>query len=131
MSELGAVLTGVGLVQLRTDERLGAADAYGGAMLTVSGLLALLSAQESERGVAWRMADIAAMRALLAAGGVAAPDSATGYTLSELDAAWASLSDALVAHHALVEAAGDAAQDAAICAFYRDSCRRRELKWPM
>ena len=100
-------------------------------MLTVSGLLALLSAQESERGVAWRMADIAAMRALLAAGGVAAPDSATGYTLSELDAAWASLSDALVAHHALVEAAGDAAQDAAICAFYRDSCRRRELAWPM
>ncbi|MBY0302805.1 MULTISPECIES: hypothetical protein [Sphingomonas] len=130
MSDIGEVLTGTGLVALGTGEALGATQAFGGAMLTVAGLLAMLAAQEAGQAAAWRIADIAAMRALLAEGGAAVPEVAEGFTLEALDAAWNALSAALDAHHAEVEARGDRMRDAAICAFYRDSTARRGLVWP-
>lgn len=127
MSDVGEVLTGVAMISLGSGAAVQDSDAYGGAMMTVTGLLGLLSAQESERAAAWRAADIAAMRALLPDASVA---PTADLTLTALDAEWAALSDALIAHHAAVEAAGDAAQDRAILQFYRESAARREFIWP-
>ncbi|MEH3101517.1 hypothetical protein [Sphingomonas adhaesiva] len=127
MSDVGEVLTGTAMIALGSGAAVQASDAYGGAMMTVAGLLGLLSAQEAERAAAWRAADIAAMRALLPDAAVA---PATDLTLTALDVEWAALSDALIAHHAAVEAAGDIAQDRAILQFYRESAARREFLWP-
>lgn len=128
MTQLGDVLTGAGMIGIGAGTAMAEHDAFGGSTMLVAGLLALLGAQEADKAAAWRAADIAAMQALL---GDAAPSVGAGMTLGELDAAWATLSDALIAHHADVEARSDIAQDAAICAFYRDSTGRRELTWPM
>ena len=127
MSDVGEVLTGAAMIALGSGAAVQASDAYGGAMMTVAGLLGLLSAQEAERAAAWRAADIAAMRALLPDADVA---PAGDLTLAALDGEWRALSDALIAHHAAVEAAGDAAQDRAILTFYRESAARREFTWP-
>lgn len=120
MSSLGDILVGAGQVAAGTGVAIGAQDAYGGAMVTVAGVLALMSAQEAEMAAAWRVADIAAMRKLL--GRPAATDD---LSLTALDAAWADLSRELIAHHAALD--GD---DGAILAFYRESTERRELAWP-
>jgi hypothetical protein len=128
MSELTDCLTGSGLIAMGAGQAAAEHDAFAGSTMTVAGLLAVLGAQEADKAAAWRLADIADMRALL---GDAAPATGEGLTLTALDAAWATLSRALIAHHAAVEAAGDAAQDAAICAFYRASTARRELTWPI
>lgn len=128
MSDVGDVLTGVAMISLGSGAAVQGHDAYGGAMMTVAGLLGLLSAQEAERAAAWRAADIADMRALLPDAAGIAP--AADLTLTALDAEWAALSDALIAHHAAVEAAGDAAQDRAILRFYNQSAARREFVWP-
>jgi hypothetical protein len=125
VSDLGDVLTGAGLVGLGAGAAAAAHDAYGGAMMTVAGLLAVLGAQEADKAAAWRLADIAAMRALL---GDEAPATGEGLTLTELDEAWATLSRALIAHHAGVEPGSE--KDRAILAFYRESTARRELVWP-
>ena len=123
MSSIGDVLVGAGQVAAGAGMQAAAHDPYGGAMLTVAGMLALLAAQEAETGAAWRIADIAAMRALLGRSG-----EVDAFTLSALDTAWATLTAELIAHHAAVEAAGG--DDAAIRAFYRESAERRELAWP-
>ena len=128
MTQLGDVLTGAGMVGIGAGTAMSEHDAFGGSTVLVAGLLAVLGAQEADKAAAWRVADIAAMRALL---GDAALPIGNGMTLGELDAAWATLSDALIGHHADVEARGDSAQDAAICAFYRESTARRELTWPI
>lgn len=128
MSELGDVLLGAGTVGIGAGTAASERDAFGGSTLVVAGVMAVLGAAEAEQAVAWRMADIAAMRALL---GERAPRVGDGLTLSEVEAAWATLSDALIAHHAAVEEAGDTAADRAILAFYRESAERRELAWPM
>jgi hypothetical protein len=128
MSELGDALTGAGMVGMGAGQAAAAHDAFGGSQMLVGGLLAILGAQEAEKAAAWRIADIRAMQALL---GDAAPAVGDGLTLTELDAAWSTLSDALIAHHARVEAAGDRAADAAILKFYVESCARRDLVWPM
>lgn len=125
MSDLGDVLTGAGLVGLGAGAAAATHDAYGGAMMTVAGLLAMLGAQESNQAAAWRLADIAAMRTLL---GDAAPATGEGMTLTALDEAWATLSRALIAHHAGVAPGSE--EDRAILAFYRESAGRRELVWP-
>ncbi len=127
MSDVSEVLTGTAMIALGSGAAVQASDAYGGAMMTVAGLLGLLSAQETERAAAWRAADIAAMRALLPE--VAVPPAAD-LTLTALDAEWAALSDVLIAHHAAVEAASDDAQDRALLTFYRESAARREFVWP-
>lgn len=127
-TELGDVLTGAGIVGIGAGTAAAEQDAFGGSTLIVAGVLAVLGAQEAEQAVAWRVADIAAMRALL---GAAAPAVSGELTLSAAEADWAVLAAALIAHHAAVEAAGDRTADAAILRFYRESTERRELAWPM
>lgn len=128
MSELSDILTGSGLVGMGAGQAAAVHDAFGGSTMLVAGLLAVLGAQEADKAVAWRVADIRAMRTLL---GDKAPAVGDGLTLTELDRDWATLSKALIAHHATIEAAGDAATDAAIREFYTESCARRMLEWPM
>lgn len=128
MSELTDILTGSGLVGIGAGQAVTEHDAFTGSTLLVAGLLAILGAQEAEKAAAWRVADIRAMQALL---GEAAPEVGIGLMLGELDAAWATLSDALIVHHARIEADGDRVSDADILDFYRDSCARRELTWPI
>ena len=128
MSELSDVLTGAGIIGIGAGQLAAEHDAFGGSKMLVAGLLAVLGAQEADKAAAWRMADIRAMQALL---GDAAPTAGDGLTLTEPDAAWSTLSDALIAHHARIEAAGDRAADAAILKFYVESCARRDLIWPM
>ena len=128
MSELADVLTGAGLVGMGAGQAASEQDAFGGSTLLVAGLLAILGAQEAEKAAAWRVADIRAMQELL---GEAAPEVGNGLALGELDAAWATLSEALIMHHARVEADGDSVSDAKIIGFYRASCARRELVWPI
>lgn len=128
MSELGEVLIGAGMIAIGAGTAASERDAFGGSTMVVGGVLAVLGAQEAEQAVAWRAADIAAMRELL---GDSAPAVGDALTLSGVEAAWATLSDALIAHHAAVEAAHDAAADRAILRFYRESAQRRELAWPM
>ena len=123
MSSVADILVGTGQVAAGAGMQAAAVDPYGGAMLTVAGVLALMSAEEAEKGAAWRVADIAAMRALL--GREAQADV---LVLSALDAVWADLSRELIAYHAAMEDEGG--DDAAILAFYRESAERRELKWP-
>ncbi len=128
MSDLTAILTGAGLVGIGAGQAVTEHDAFGGSTLLAAGLLAILGAQEAEKAAAWRVADIRAMQELL---GEAAPEVGSGLTLGELDAAWATLSEALIVHHARVESDGDRVSDANIIGFYRDSCARRELIWPL
>lgn len=128
MSELTDILTGAGLVGMGAGQAATEHDAFGGSTLLVAGLLAILGAQEAEKAAAWRVADIRAMQELL---GDAAPEVGSGLMLGELDAAWATLSDALIVHHARVESDGDRAADAGILDFYRKSCARREVIWPI
>lgn len=128
MSELTDILTGAGLVEMGAGQTVIEHDAFGGSTLLVAGLLAILGAQEAEKAAAWRFADIRAMQELL---GDAAPAVGSGLMLGELDAAWATLSEALILHHARIESDGDGVSDASIRRFYRDSCARRELIWPL
>ncbi|MGJ3628532.1 phosphotransferase family protein [Sphingomonas sp. MMS24-JH45] len=117
------VLVGTGQIAAGAGMLAAEKDPYGGAMLTVTGFLSLLAAQEAEMAAAWRAADIAAMRALMGR-----ESEADDLRLSALDATWAAPSRDLIAHHAAIEAAGG--DDAAILAFYRQSTERRELTWP-
>lgn len=126
MTQLGDVLIGAGMVGIGAGTAVSEHDAFGGATLTVAGLLAILGAQEAEKAAAWRIADLDAMTALLGDG---APERTGGWTLTELDADWALFSNALIRVHA--EAEGDAARDRAFVAFYRESAARRALVWPL
>lgn len=128
MTQLGDVLIGAGMVGIGAGTAASEHDAFGGATLTVAGLLTILGAQEAEKAAAWRIADLEAMAALL---GDAAPERVGGWTLAELDADWALLSDAVIAAHAQAEAAEDPARDRAFVAFYRESAARRALVWPL
>lgn len=109
--------------------------AFAGARLSVVALLGLLAAQEAERGAAVRIAENAAIEAILAA---AAPDYPLGdtvaavaeATLSALDEANAALRRRLIALHEAVEARGDTVRDAAILALYVAMARARELHMP-
>ncbi|WEK44434.1 MAG: phosphotransferase family protein [Candidatus Sphingomonas colombiensis] len=123
-SELGHIMTGAGMIASGAGQAAGATDAFGGAMLAGTGLMALLAAQETEKAAAWRIADIAEMRALL-------NDVATGdgeMTLPALDARWAGLAGALIAEHDRVAATGG--DERAFSDFYLRSAARRELAWP-
>lgn len=118
-SELGHLLTGAGMVAAGAGQAAAEQDAFGGSTVLVTGLLALLAAQEAEKAASWRLADIAEMRALL---GDDASGAGDGTTLPALDASWATLSAALIA---------SARDDAAVLDFYRRSAARRELTWPI
>ncbi|ONF94992.1 phosphotransferase family protein [Sphingomonas jeddahensis] len=125
-SDLAQVLIGAGIVTASAGEKIGAGDAFAGSTLTVAALLALLGAQEAEKAAAWRRADIADMRRLLGDDG---PVTGEGETLDALDSIWATLAEALIAHHdRLAETRGD---EAPLLDFYRESAARRELAWPL
>ena len=119
-SELGHLLIAAGAGMATS-----AHDAFGGATFSITGLLSLLAAEEAEKAAAWRLADIAAMQALL---GETAPGDPGEMTLPALDARWAQLADALIAQHDRIAAAGG--DESALFAFYRESAARRELSWP-
>lgn len=128
MTQLADILIGAGLIGVGAGTAAAEHDAFGGSTVLCAGLLSILAAQEADKAAAWRVADLEAMAALL---GEAAPARQGGWTLSELDADWARLSDALIAAHAEAEASGDRVRDRAFLAFYRESAARRELVWPI
>ncbi len=125
-SDLAQVLIGAGIAAAGAGEKVGASDAFAGSTLTVAALLALLGAQEAEKAAAWRRADIADMRRLL---GDDAPVTNEGETLDALDGAWATLAEALIAHHD--EVARTRGDERPLLDFYRESAARRELAWPL
>lgn len=125
-SDLAQVLIGAGIAAAGVGERIREQDVFLGSTLTVAALMALLGAQEAEKAAAWRHADIADMRRML---GDDAPVTPDGDTLSALDGAWATLADALIAHHDTLCA--DGGDEAALLDFYRESAARRELAWPL
>ncbi|WP_425229109.1 hypothetical protein [Sphingomonas sp.] len=112
----------------------GGAD-YAGAKLSVVALLSVLAAQEAEAGAAVRLAENAAIAAVLTAarpdddGGADLPESAEP-TIAALDAVNATLRRRLIALHEAVEARGDRACDAAILALYRRMAEGRMLVLP-
>ncbi|HZL00378.1 MAG TPA: hypothetical protein VFC47_10800 [Caulobacteraceae bacterium] len=106
--------------------------------LGILGLLSVLAAQEAERGCAARVAENAAIRALLAraarfddaldgrlARAAAGVDDDLSWTA--LDLANADLRRQLIGLHEAVEARGDAALDDAILALYVEMARLRRL----
>ena len=96
---------------------------YAAARLGVVAMLSILAAQEAASGAAVRVAENAAIRALLGEEG-----SDENLTIPALDAANAALRRRLIAHHAALEARG--ADDAAILALYRTMAERRMLFLP-
>ena len=94
--------------------------------LSLVALISLLAAQEAERGVAARVAENAAIRAVL--GDDAAPEG--NLTVAALDAVNADLRRRLIALHAAVEQAGDRRRDAQILTLYRRMAELRELVLP-
>lgn len=104
----------------------------------VTGMIALLCAQEAERGIAARVWENGAIRALL--DGAAASHGArfaqaargedTDLTLAALDAANATLRRALIDLHIAVETARDAALDTEIRDLYVKMAAARRLDLP-
>lgn len=104
----------------------------------VVALLSLLAAQEAERGVAARVWENGAIRAILVEAapihGAIFAEASTGtdtdLSLGALDRANAALRRSLIALHEAVEAAGDTARDHAILRLYRDMADARRLDMP-
>jgi hypothetical protein len=104
----------------------------------VVALLSLLAAQEAERGLAARVWENAAIRAVLteaasahgAAFAEAGEGTDTDFTLGALDRANATLRRSLIALHEAVEAAGDMARDHAILRLYAKMADARRLDMP-
>jgi hypothetical protein len=111
---------------------------FGAARLTTVATINVLVAQECAPGGAVRVAENAALRALLA-------DAASSYgrafdeartigdgdlSLAALDQANAALRRLLIGLHQAVEAAGDRQMDRTILALYRDMARGREMTLP-
>ena len=94
-----------------------------GALAIILDRLLGLAAQEAEAGVAVRVAENAAIAALLG-------DAAAGenLTISALDAVNAALRRRLIAYHERVE--GDPARDAEVLALYRRMAEARLLTLP-
>lgn len=102
--------------------------------VAVVALLSLLAAQEGERGVAARVTENAAIRALLdEASGDYEIEAAAGtdeLSLAALDAANARLRSALIRLHEAVEAKGDTARHRAILRLYARMADLRRLDMP-
>lgn len=96
---------------------------YAAARLGVVAMLCVLAAQEAATGVAVRVAENAAIAAVI---GEAA--EITSLTIPALDAANATLRRKLIAYHEHVE--HDAARDAEILALYRSMAEARLLVLP-
>ena len=108
------------------------------ARIGVTGMIALLCAQEAERGTAARVWENGAIREVLAgAAGTYGPgfaDAAKGadsdLSLTALDLANAALRRALIALHIAVETARDAVLDSAIRDLYVRMANARRLDLP-
>jgi hypothetical protein len=104
----------------------------------VVALLSLLAAQEADRGIAARVWENGAIRAVLTeasgAHGAAFAEAAQGedkdLSLGALDRANAALRRSLIALHEAVEAAGDTTRDHAILRLYAEMADRRRLDMP-
>ncbi len=94
--------------------------------LSLVAILNIVAAQEAECGAAARVAENAAIRAVLGEPEKAEPD----LTIAALDAANADLRRRLIALHEAVEAAGDRARDRRILALYRRMAELRMLVLP-
>eukprot|EP01030_Chromulinospumella_sphaerica_P025056 gene25056-25172_t len=101
--------------------------------VAVTGMIAMLAAQEAERGAEARIWENQAIRDLLTQGGAAIPEGAQtekDYTICGLDRVNAALRTALIALHTAVEEKGDQALDHAILRFYVKSADMRRLDMP-
>lgn len=104
----------------------------------VTGMISLLCAQEAERGIAARVWENGAIRAVLTAAAGAYGQGFAGAAMGEdsdlslaaLDAANAALRRALIDLHIAVETARDAARDTAIRALYVKMADARRLDLP-
>lgn len=104
------------------------------ARMGVVGMISLLAAQDAEKGIAARVWENAAIRAVLtkAAGRYGpAPDLPDGeLTFTALDAVNAQLRRALIALHEAVEAAKDRVLDREILDLYGQMAQARRLDLP-
>jgi hypothetical protein len=106
--------------------------------IAVTGMIAMLCAQEAERGIAARVWENGAIRAVLSdaadAYGERFSDAAKGadddLSLAALDASNAALRRTLIDLHIAVEAARDGALDTAIRALYVRMADARRLDLP-
>lgn len=96
---------------------------FAGARLSVVAMLSVLAAQEAERGVAVRVAENAAIAAVV---GESVP--AGELTMSALDEVNANLRRKLIAYHEAVE--HDPARDAEVLGLYRRMAEGRALQLP-
>jgi hypothetical protein len=99
----------------------------------VTGMIAMLAAQEAERGAEARLWENGAIRDLLTQGGAAIPPEAAvdkDFSICGLDRTNAALRKALIALHIAVEEKGDTAMDHAILRFYVKSADMRRLDMP-
>lgn len=101
--------------------------------VAVTGMIAMLAAQEAERGAEARIWENQAIRDLLRQGGAAIPAGAEtekDYAIAGLDRVNAALRKALIALHREVEEKGDRDLDHAILRFYVKSADMRRLDMP-
>ena len=99
----------------------------------VTGMIAMLAAQEAERGAEARLWENGAIRDLLKQGGAAVPAEAAvdkDFSICGLDRTNATLRKALIALHIAVEEKGDRTLDHAILRFYVKSADMRRLDMP-
>lgn len=100
----------------------------------VVGMISLLAAQEAEKGIAARVWENGAIRAVLAKAADRygpVPQHPDGeLTFTALDAVNAELRRALIGLHTAVEAAKDAALDREILDLYRQMAQARRLDLP-
>jgi hypothetical protein len=101
--------------------------------VAVTGMIAMLAAQEAERGAEARIWENQAIRDLLSQGGAPIPAGAEtekDYAIGGLDRVNATLRKALIALHTEVEEAGNRDLDHAILCFYIKSADMRRLDMP-
>ncbi len=104
--------------------------------VAIVAILSLLAAQETERGVAARVAENLAIRAVLDEAAadygldVAGLPSTEGLTFSALDRVNAALRTALIGLHEAVEARADTARHHAILRLYAKMAELRRLDMP-
>jgi hypothetical protein len=115
---------------------------YAAARLGILGMLAVLAAQEAERGIAARLWENGAMRMLFSTAaqaydgeldgrlGAAAAGAEDDFSWTALDGANADLRRLLIALHEAVEERRDAALDLEILRLYRRMAHERRLELP-
>jgi hypothetical protein len=99
--------------------------------LGILAMLSLLAAQEAERGVAARVWENQAIRALLIRAGASAQEPGGDLAWSALDRENAELRRALITLHEAAEAAGDLALDREILELYAEMAAWRRLELPV